>query len=135
MVSTLRKIKMEIGGDAINYAVVKNDYIADLERFRGKSKPVWMFIQDGKMVKLLFGAHCPKLKKNLTQEIKRVQNNEEPEMKLDVHQRTPEEEVWWQEEEAIRYSRQRRKVLRLKILPSGLSVRRVCCVNSYLEMI
>ncbi|XP_076232878.1 uncharacterized protein LOC143178233 [Calliopsis andreniformis] len=102
MVSTLRKIKMEIGGDIISYAIVKNDHIADLERFRGKSEPVWMFIQDGKMVKLMFGAHCPNLRKALIEEIKRVQNDEEPEMKLDVSTRTPEEEIRWQQEEAIR---------------------------------
>lgn len=103
MISTLRKIKMEIGGDTISYAVVKNDNIADIERFREKSEPVWMFIQDGKMVNLIFGANCPNLRKALVQEIRRVQANEEPEMKLSVSTRTPEEEVMWQKEEAIRF--------------------------------
>lgn len=103
MASTLRKIKMEVGGDSINYAVVKNDNIDDLERFRGRSEPVWMFLQDGKMVNLMFGANCPNIRKLLVQEIKRVQADEEPEMWLDVRTRTPAEEVWWQKEEAIRY--------------------------------
>ncbi|XP_076654222.1 uncharacterized protein LOC143359832 [Halictus rubicundus] len=102
MVSTLRKIKMEVGGDTISYAIVKNDNIEDIKRFRGKSEPVWMFIQDGKMVNLIFGANCPNLRKALVQEIRRVQANEEPEMKLSVSTRTPEEEVMWQKEEAIR---------------------------------
>lgn len=105
MVSTLRKIKIEFGGDAINYAIVKNDHIADLERFRGRSEPVWMFLQDGKMVNLMFGAHCPNLRKLLLQEIRRVQQNEEPVMLLEPSTRTPEEEVRWQAEEAIRYAR------------------------------
>nr|XP_031844672.1 uncharacterized protein LOC116432239 [Nomia melanderi] len=109
MVSTLRKIKMEVGGDSINYAIVKNDNIDDLERFRGRSEPVWMFLQDGKMVNLMFGANCPKLRKLLVQEIKRVQADEEPEMRLDVKIRTPVEEVWWQQEEAIRKSKEARR--------------------------
>ncbi|CAK9821983.1 Thioredoxin domain-containing protein 6 [Anthophora retusa] len=102
MVSTLRNVKMEIGGDLITYAIVKNNHIADLERFRGRSEPVWMFLEDGKMVNLMFGANCPQLRKLLVKEIKRVQNNEEPEMSLDASTRTPEEEAWWQEKEAIR---------------------------------
>lgn len=102
MVSTLRNVKLEVG-EAISYAIVKNDYVADLERFRDRSEPVWMFLQNGKMVNLLFGANCPQIRKLLTSEIKRVLNDEEPEMMLDVSARTPEEEVEWQKKEAIRY--------------------------------
>ena len=102
MVSTLRNVKLEVG-EAINYAIVKNNYIADLERFRDRSEPVWMFIQDGKMVNLLLGANCPQIRKLLTSEIKRMLNDEEPEMMLDASARTPEEEVEWQKKEAIRY--------------------------------
>ncbi|XP_076299660.1 uncharacterized protein LOC143218377 [Lasioglossum baleicum] len=110
MVSTLRKIKMEFGVEAINYAIVKNDNIADLERFRGRSEPVWMFIQDGKMVNLVFGANCPNLRKLLTHEIRRVQANEEPEMRLSVSTRTPVEEVMWKKEEAIRKGKEDRRL-------------------------
>lgn len=102
MVSTLRKIKMEIGGDAINYAIARNDDIDDLARFRGRSEPVWMFLQDGKMVNLMFGAHCPSLRKLLTSEIKRVQQLEASKWCLDVYERAPEEEIRWQKQEAIR---------------------------------
>lgn len=49
MVSTLKKIKMEIGGDALSYATAKCDYITDLERFQGKSEPTWMFIHKLKL--------------------------------------------------------------------------------------
>lgn len=103
MVSMLRSVKMEVG-DAINYAIVKNDYISDLERFRERSEPVWMFLENGQMVNLMFGANCPQLRKLIMAEIKRVQYKEEPEMQQPVNTRTAEEEVAWQEKEAIRYS-------------------------------
>lgn len=103
MVSMLRSVKMEVG-DAINYAIVKNDYISDLERFRERSEPVWMFLENGQMVNLMFGANCPQLRKLIMAEIKRVQYKEEPEMQQPVSTRTAEEEVAWQEKEAIRYS-------------------------------
>ncbi|XP_043523826.1 uncharacterized protein LOC122535946 isoform X2 [Frieseomelitta varia] len=91
MVSTLKKIKMEIGGDALSYATAKCDYITDLERFQGKSEPTWMFIHNGRMVNLMFGAQCPQLLKVLTTELQRVQNGEEHEFSLDVSERSPEE--------------------------------------------
>lgn len=102
MVSMLRSVKMEVG-DAISYAIVKNDNIADLERFRERSEPVWMFLENGQMVNLMFGANCPQLRKLIMSEIKRIQYKEEPEMQQAVSTRTAEEEVAWQEKEAIRY--------------------------------
>ncbi|XP_012541620.3 uncharacterized protein LOC105839684 [Monomorium pharaonis] len=102
MVSTLRKIKLEIGGDAVEFAIARNDDIDDLARFRGRSEPTWMFLQDGKMVNLMFGAHCPTLRKLLTNEIKRVQQLEAPKLYLNAHERAPEEEIRWQKREAIR---------------------------------
>ncbi|OAD54657.1 Thioredoxin domain-containing protein 3 like protein [Eufriesea mexicana] len=91
MVSTLKKIKMEIGGDALSYATAKCDYITDLERFQGKSEPIWMFIHNGRMVNLIFGAQCPQLLKVLTSELQRVQNSEEHEFSIDVSEKSPEE--------------------------------------------
>ncbi|RLU17823.1 hypothetical protein DMN91_010061 [Ooceraea biroi] len=101
MASTLRKIKIE-AGDTVEYAIARNDDIADLQRFRGRSEPAWMFLQDGKMVNLMFGAHCPRLRKLLMDEIKRVQQAEAPKWRLNVHERAPEEEVRWQKQEAVR---------------------------------
>ncbi|XP_076750469.1 uncharacterized protein LOC143423204 [Xylocopa sonorina] len=91
MVSILKKIKMEIGGDALNYAIAKCDYITDLERFQGKSEPTWMFIHNGRMVNLMFGAQCPEFLKILTTELQRVQNGEEHEFSIDVSEKSPEE--------------------------------------------
>lgn len=101
MASTLRKIKIEVG-DAVDYAVARNDDIDDLARFRGRSEPAWMFLQDGKMVNLMFGAHCPRLRKLTMDEIRRVQHSETPKWRLDVCERAPEEEVRWQKQEIVR---------------------------------
>ncbi|XP_011307360.1 uncharacterized protein [Fopius arisanus] len=103
MISTLRKIKMEVG-DMLSYAVARNDSIQDLERFRGKSEPTWMFIEDGQMVNLFYGADCPKFLKALRSEVKRVQEGEQPDWVLPVAQRGPEESVRYAREENIRQS-------------------------------
>jgi len=100
MTSTLRKIKFEIGH--VDYAIARNDDIADLERFRGRSEPAWMFLEDGKMVNLMFGAHCPRLRRLLVSEIDRVQRGEAPKWQLQVSERAPEEQERWEEQESIR---------------------------------
>ncbi|XP_012272397.2 uncharacterized protein LOC105695435 [Orussus abietinus] len=102
MVSTLRKVKMEQGGEILSFAIARNDDISALERFRGKSEPVWMFIQNGKMVNSMFGAHCPNMQRLLVEEIRRVQQGEPSRWAIPVTQRGPEEEVRWQAKEAIR---------------------------------
>ncbi|XP_035739476.1 uncharacterized protein LOC118449229 [Vespa mandarinia] len=102
MVGILRKIKMEVAGEAINYAIAKNDEIEDLQRFRGFSEPVWMFIQNGKMVNLIFGADAPMLQKILLAEFRRVQEDLPPVWEISPEQRGPKEEIRWQKEEAIR---------------------------------
>lgn len=101
MASTLRKIKFEYG-EAIHYAIARNNDIADLERFRGRCEPTWMFLENGKMVNLMFGAHCPKLQKLIVSEIKRVQEAEPSKWVLQVSERAPEEQVRWQEQESLR---------------------------------
>ncbi|KMQ95865.1 thioredoxin domain-containing protein 6 [Lasius niger] len=108
MASTLRKIKIEVG-DAVDYAVARNDDIDDLARFRGRSEPAWMFLQDGKMVNLMFGAHCPRLRKLTMDEIRRVQHSETPKWRLDVCERAPEEEVRWQKQEIVRRALEEKK--------------------------
>ncbi|XP_012233294.1 thioredoxin domain-containing protein 3-like [Linepithema humile] len=91
MVSILKKIKMEIGGDALSYATASCDRVTDLKRFQGKSEPTWMFIHEGRMINLMFGAHCPQFMKTLVTELERVQNGGEHEFSLDVFEMSPEE--------------------------------------------
>ncbi|XP_018303709.1 uncharacterized protein [Mycetomoellerius zeteki] len=109
MVSTLKKIQLEVGIEAVDYAIARNDDIDDLARFRSRSEPAWMFLQDGKMVNLMFGAYCPRLQKLLMNEIKRVQQLEASKWRLDVHERAPEEEIRWQKQEAIRRALEEKK--------------------------
>ncbi|XP_011497334.1 PREDICTED: uncharacterized protein LOC105361768 [Ceratosolen solmsi marchali] len=91
MISVLKRIKIELGDDNLNYATAKCDNITSLSRFRGKSEPVWMFIREGKMINFMFGANCPKLVELLTKEIKRLHTNHPPEYSLPVNELCPKE--------------------------------------------
>ncbi|XP_039311600.1 uncharacterized protein LOC105201787 isoform X2 [Solenopsis invicta] len=93
MVSILKKIKMEIGGDALSYATASCDRVTDLKRFQGKSEPTWMFIHEGQMINLMFGAHCPQFVKMLMTELERVQKGDEHDFSIDVFEKSPEEVV------------------------------------------
>ncbi|KAG7189695.1 hypothetical protein KM043_017365 [Ampulex compressa] len=106
MVSILKKIKMEKGGDTLSYATAKCDYITDLQRFQGKSEPTWMFIHNGRMVNLMFGAECPQLLNMLIRELERVHNNEEHEFSMDASERSPEEVVRMQVAEETRIAKE-----------------------------
>ncbi|XP_035741142.1 uncharacterized protein LOC118449973 [Vespa mandarinia] len=109
MVSTLKKIKMEIGGDALNYATARCDDITDLQRFKEKSEPIWMFIRDGMMINLMFGAHCPQLVKMLTTEFQRIQNREESEFSISVNECSPEENIRMRIAEEVRIAKETEK--------------------------
>ncbi|KAL2747681.1 hypothetical protein V1477_004373 [Vespula maculifrons] len=109
MVSTLKKLKMEIGGDALNYATARCDDITDLQRFKEKSEPIWMFIRDGMMINLMFGAHCPQLVKLLTTEFQRIQNKEESEFSISVKECSPEEKTRMQIAEEVRIAKETEK--------------------------
>jgi hypothetical protein len=67
MTNFLKKIKLEVNDDMLQYAMAKADTIPQLELFKGHCRPIWLFIASGNHHKnynfpfgfLIFvGFHC-----------------------------------------------------------------------------
>ncbi|XP_024215994.1 uncharacterized protein [Halyomorpha halys] len=68
MMSTLKKIKLEIGNESLHFALANADKIAALERFRGRCEPTWVFIATGQLLKVMFGCNAPLIVNTIKEE-------------------------------------------------------------------
>ena len=69
MTGFLKKMKVEINDDLLNFAMAKTDQIPQLKHFQGQCKPIWLFIASGSPVAVVHGANAPLLGKMIQNEI------------------------------------------------------------------
>ncbi|XP_023328601.1 thioredoxin domain-containing protein 3 [Eurytemora carolleeae] len=71
MVASLKKIKLEVGDDSLNYAMARVDTIPALQMFREHCMPTWLFIASGEPVAVVHGSNASLLKTMIAEHMER----------------------------------------------------------------
>ncbi|XP_032239507.2 thioredoxin domain-containing protein 3 homolog isoform X3 [Nematostella vectensis] len=69
IISSLKRLKNEIGDDLLIFAMAETDSIDSLEKYRMRSQPTFLFYAAGTLVNVIRGCHCPKLLKTIRKEL------------------------------------------------------------------
>ncbi|XP_034481842.1 uncharacterized protein LOC117787420 isoform X2 [Drosophila innubila] len=75
VLGTLRRIKLEIGGENLHLAICRADTITALKRFYKRSEPTWLFATGGKAVSIFYGSDAPKLVAVIIRELEKTLQN------------------------------------------------------------
>eukprot|EP00117_Sycon_ciliatum_P009452 scpid3757/ scgid11737/ Thioredoxin domain-containing protein 3 homolog; Dynein intermediate chain 3 len=71
IVSLFRRLRNELGGDMLRFALAEADGIEALKEYRGRSQPTFLFVATGEvLVKVIRGADGPLIEKTIVNELK-----------------------------------------------------------------
>ncbi|XP_060096849.1 thioredoxin domain-containing protein 6 [Heteronotia binoei] len=69
VVNIFRKIRHQLEGDLLHFAVAEADSIDALEKYRGKCEPTFLFFAGGELVAVVRGANAPLLQKTIREQL------------------------------------------------------------------
>ncbi|EDO42234.1 predicted protein, partial [Nematostella vectensis] len=99
IISSLKRLKNEIGDDLLIFAMAETDSIDSLEKYRMRSQPTFLFYAAGTLVNVIRGCHCPKLLKTIRKELDHEHKVLEGNAERKVVKEEKKEEITPEEEE------------------------------------
>lgn len=67
--SIFKKCKVELSDPLLNFAIANADKIPELESYRGKCEPCFLFYASGNLVEVIRGANAPVIIKTITEQL------------------------------------------------------------------